>query len=331
VVLQLPLNTSSPIYGNSDPQTVEIFRLDTSLVSSKAYYSDTNLAYNKTPIATVEVTSSPYNSSGYLRIPMNSARNSWARNLFNTMSNSNWDSVTASTTNLNGFYVTPSNPLQLPGQGGIWNLNITSTSGGVYFYAHNSTDTVRSFFFPVGGSEIYFNHFDHNYSTAPFYNRHPSGKLDSINAPAFVYIQAMAGVEGKITFPYLKNWAKLKPVLINKAEVDLPVVAQDANNPALAPPSQLFLLGIDSLGHEYSIPDEYSSFSYYGGSYDQTNQVYVFNITQYVQQVINGKIMDRGLYIVPGNSATSANRVVLYGSQNSSKITLKMYYTPLKK
>jgi len=101
-----------------------------------------------------------------------------------------------------------------------------------------------------------------------------------------------------------------------------------------SPPSQLYVYGTDKYGSPYQLPDELNSLTnYYGGGIN--GNTYTFNITQYIQKVIQGADTDRGLFIIPANDASSANRVVLYGAQHNAvapsnnRMKLKIFYTPL--
>jgi len=138
---------------------------------------------------------------------------------------------------------------------------------------------------------MYFNHIDKNYSTAPFYNKHPQGKHDSISANDLVYVQSGGGVLGRINFPYLKKLVEIKPVVINNATLTIIADAQENPNP-FSPPTYVTLYGTDSLGAPYGIPDP-SSGAPGQATLDQSNNVYSFNITYYIQHVIDGKIKDR--------------------------------------
>jgi hypothetical protein len=235
---------------------------------------------------------------------------------------------------LHGIYITTATPLQLPGQGSILNLaSLAGSFSGIYLYYHYSypIDTEHFVSFPIGGSaNANFVHFDHNYSTTYLGGLHPAGKRDSVNGDQLVYVQAMGGVLGRINFPNLyKNWSKLGPVIINEATITFP--AQPENTSAIyGPPSSLYLSGTDSAWSPYTLPDQ--SQPYYGGAF--SNNSYTFVITEYIQSVINGKTIDRGLYIIPYNEAISANGVVLYGAQHgvsaATKPVLTIYYTPVK-
>lgn len=348
IVLLLPV---AGIYGNNDPQTFAVYRLHDSIVIGHNYYSDTAMRlYSKTPIGQAQVIPPNGISNDTLRIRLNNNFMSYFLSqvlgapdgLINNLP-SNWSSTF--NTNLGGVMqgicITPENPLQLPGQGGIIYTNlVTSFEPGIYVYYHYliPNDTEHYLPFPVGGtSELFYTNITHDYSTSPIGASRPSGTRDSIAAGQLIYVQAMGGVLGRITFPYLyKTWSKLGPIAINEAELTLPVDAQYSSN-VFAPPSQLYVQSTGSNWQRWPLPDQGQS--YYGGTYTYTNggYAYSFVITQYIQSIIDGKNdSDRGLYIFPVSTGATANRVVLYGAQHGSlptvnKATLTIYYTPLKK
>jgi len=331
VVLLLPFYNSTSYYGNLDPQTIVVNTLQAP-IATHVYYSDTSVPSVVTPIAIQQITPNPAGNGGAINIKLNK---SWWSNVVNQMAltgnyyYANLDSL------VKGLLITVANPLQLPGQGGILYLNMANSFSGIYFYYHGSVSKAEYYvYYPVGtNSTTYFNRVEPNYATAPFHNLNPTGKNDSIPANNLVYIQSGGGAIGRINFPNLaKNWSKLNPIVINEAEVDIPVNAQDATAPFI-PPTNLYLLGTTASGQGFGLPDEGQT--YYGGTYNAFNNTYTFVITEYIQAVISKKDTDRGLFIIPGQEAITANRVVLYGAQHGAPPTaprtrLRIYYTPLK-
>jgi len=325
-----------PPYGSLDAQTFKVYSMKSSLDTGTRYYSGTSFKYNPIPIGVQQIT--PNLASDSLKIKLSG---SWLQSILAAMQETvngsvdyyylNFDSL------VKGLYITVSNPAQLPGQGGILYMNfIGGSTTAMYIYYHSNTRTTK---FPdqyqefaVGGG-IWYTHVDRNYSIAPFNSVHPTGIHDSIAANNFIYVQSAGGVLGRLNFPNLrKNWSKMGPMVINQAEVDIPVDGQDVSA-SLQPPPYLFLYGTNYLGQAYGLPDQGQS--YYGGTYNAFTNEYNFYITQYIQEVILGKDTDRGLYIEPGSYANAANRMVLYGAQHGGlpttpRIKLKIYYTPLK-
>ncbi len=331
-VLLLPF-ISNNWYGNLDPQTFVVDTMENFVIANKTYFSDTNISCGPSPIAIQQVT--PASDKDTLEIRLSNKWMNYIANKVQVNNNYYWSNFGGL---VKGLYVTVSNPPQLPGQGAILYVPMyPAPFGGVYFYYHYiaSPDTENYVQFQIGYQNSvlapYFNHFDHNYSTSPFGAVRPSGKHDSVSANTLMYVQGMGGVAGRINFPNLyNNWKNKGTVAINDAEVILPVDAQaDAS---YGPPGSLYLNGTNYDWQGYNLPDNNGQ-GWYNGNFNPFNNTYTFNITQYIQQVIQGKDTDRGLYVVPINSAISANRVVLYGAgngiQTSKKTQLVLYYTPL--
>ncbi len=343
VVLVLPINTNGlGMYGTLTPQT---FTVDTltdqgAFIPSKTiYYSDTNLAHGTHHIGVATISPNPdasilenidYGSSSMItmgpqvRIKLNNSFGSYIMNQVNN--NPSYQTYQANfSTLLKGLYVSVSNSGQLPGQGSIYYINPNTPGAGVWFYyryVNGTTFDTTAQNFVISGP--YFNHFEHDYSTTPFYS-----VKDSVLSPNVCYVQAMGGVKTQLSFPFLSNWKNLGPIIINAAQVIIPVNVNATGSDS--PPTAGLLQG-DSAGHPITIADEYNSATY-GGDYDAFNRQYVFNIARYIQQVIDGKIIDRGLYFSAAYSSYSANGAVLYGAAkngSSPRIRLKIFYTPVK-
>ena len=330
-------------YGGGDAQTFEVFQNDTDVIigSNHAYYSDTTIGHHRypNPIGLQQVTP-PNALAGHdtLRIKLNK---SWCTNFAAQLAGSNgyWTSNNFNQL-LHGVCITTSTPLQLPGQGSLLNIEpLASSFTAIYVYYHPNgypiADSEHNVSFPLGGSaSAYFVHFDHNYSTSYIGSFHPSGKRDSINGEQLMYVQATAGVNGRINFPNLyKNWSKLGSIIVNEATLTFPVQPNQYTNGSdytSGPPSSLNLVATDSTGAQMELLN-------LGIPYNatlSTSNTYTFTITQYIQAVLNGQIVDRGLYLVPSDGAITANTVVLYGAQHgvskANKTVLTIYYTPKK-
>jgi len=348
VVLVLPFAPGTNFYGELGPQT---FTVDTiqryngvGLLAGHAYYSDTNILHGNNHVGMATITPNPFDSvySRYgsnniityppaIRIRLNKSFGEWLIKEDSVPSSYNAYFTTGTNfqTLLEGFYVSVSNPLQLPGQGAILYLSPYTAGAGLTFYIRvvsqvQPIDTTPQTF-QIGSGCAYFSHFDHDYTKTVFY----AGTKDSVLAPTITYIQSMGGVKTQLSFPFLNNWKKLGPIVVNKAEVDIPV---NSNATGVdIPPPQAYLVE-DSAGKEIATIDQ-SNTAYYGGVYDAINHQYVFNIERYIQQILAGKIANTGMYLISGNQGITANGAVLYGASkngNSPRIRLKIYYTPLK-
>lgn len=356
VVFSMDYGTNSmgehnyPLLSSPGPESIEIDTINKALVADSAYYSNAIVPHSTTSLGSgviipnyTRIDTEPRYSLIFnprIRIKLNTA---WGQHWLNVAQDAVADSLLSSNTifqrHFSGLYITTDNPSQFPGQGGIMYMNPFSGKAGVYFYYKVITNTsgtpdtaYKAAHFDVTSSCIGFNHYDHDYSNAPFYAGYFPQK-DSVYSPNFAYVQGIGGVKTKFTMPYLANWAKKGHIIVNKAEVDIPVNASTIDGNFYAPPNKMYLIGITDTStvastSTFTLPDQ--NIGYYGGTYDAFNHQYVFIITEYMQSVFSGKIVDHGLYFVAGGSVINPNRVVLYGGNNSPKIRLKIYYTPVK-
>lgn len=167
------------------------------------------------------------------------------------------------------------------------------------------------------------------------------------------YLQAMSGVRNKISFPYLKDLtAKIgSKILINKAQLVIDI-NNDADSIPFKIPKRLTLYGTDIAGSRIKIADNnpYSSTNTSGdirvynsgiaflGGYNTTQKTYVFNVTNHIQDIIDGKIIDYGTYLAPTDDTddgydlfpypVSAGRAVIgsFNNTDNRKIRLNIYY-----
>ena len=203
----------------------------------------------------------------------------------------------------------------------------------ITLYYHNSNATnndTLSYDFSLG-SVARFNHFEHNYTTVnTFLNNQINLPTPAQNATVFV--QSMAGVRTKIEFPYLMNWVNDGLIGVNKAELLINVDTSDAtyNKDTFAVPAALILFGINDDGTTFAIPDAFEGATYFGGTYNSTTVQYHFNIARYIQQVLDGKRNNNGLYLLASNGAVNANRVVLGGATSTTRpMKLNLTYTKI--
>ncbi|WP_281350295.1 DUF4270 domain-containing protein [Maribellus comscasis] len=167
------------------------------------------------------------------------------------------------------------------------------------------------------------NHIEHDYSGTPFFGSlNNSGIEDSL-----LYIQTAGGLESKIDINNLSLWQDSVNTAINKAELVFQVdtIKSDLENyPA---PNQLLFTFIDSTGQEF-LPKDYSfSPAFYGGVLDTLDYTYRFNVTQHLQQIIDGEVGNFGFKLTTAAKNSEAKRVVLKGSTSETGIQLIITYS----
>jgi len=171
------------------------------------------------------------------------------------------------------------------------------------------------------------------------------------------YLHAMAGIRSKISFPDLKDFVtRIKAgnsnakLIVNRAEL----VVNLNNGTDVAPftaAQRLALYKLDIAGQRKNIPDNDApsatggeihryagSEAAFGGFYDSTNKRYIFTVTAYIQDLIDGKTEDYGTYLAPSSlteynltpSISSAARSVINSrapGTGQKGIKLNIYYS----
>lgn len=168
---------------------------------------------------------------------------------------------------------------------------------------------------------------------------------DTTQSYNVTYLQGLAGVKTKLTFPKLKSFTSTYgKAIINKAEL---VVEIGENAPAYPfnAAQRLSLYRWDIAHQPADIPD-YTTFSnsasggaaLFGGYFDSLKKRYIFIVTSYVQSLIDKNIEDEGTFLAPTSytdfqrtsTATSAERSIIGAtSSTANKIKLNIYYTKI--
>ena len=155
-----------------------------------------------------------------------------------------------------------------------------------------------------------------------------------------IYLQSGIGVRSKIQFPYLSKLKNQGNIAINRAELVLTIDPATAN--PLIPVTVLHLLKLNSLG---KVKQYYDGTSYYDDVvqvdqsdvnghlnplnvfYNSTTKTYTFNVSTYINAVLQGVEENNGLIIAPHPivNNVSIRRTFI----DPSKIKLNVYYTKI--
>ena len=328
-------------YGNLTPQKFEVYELSDTMSTGASYYSNQMKPYYTTQQIGSEIITPDVKDSVFVdtvkQLPQ--LRVHLDKNLFqnflDTSSSygSSYISTAAFQIFFKGIYV-KSSTTGTSGDGAIMYIDMTHTYSRLTLFYHNdsiSTPSAFSYYFGISKTECArFSHFDHDYSSSADI----TAQLNSAYTIAEdnVYVQPMAGVRAKITFPYINDFFRNGKVAINKAELILPVEPNSitGQDSMFAAHSKLIATVGDSLLH--ILPDYFEGSNYFGGTYDASKKEYKFNIARYVQQVLNGTRENEGLYIITNARPTTSNRVQLIGGNKafSPRMRLRITYTPLE-
>jgi len=236
------------------------------------------------------------------------------------------------------------------GTGGIAFLDFSSASSYLQLVykktnSSNGVDTLSKQF-PIANAtnQVITANIKHDYTGTPV-----KTQLDNPASQYNVtYLQALAGVKTKISFPNLKNFTSVYgKAIINKAELIVDLSSGTFDYPFNAP-QRLSLYRWDIAEQSVNIPDHDQSISGYvgdpravsdavfGGYYDALKNRYVFNVSAYVQDLIDNKKVDYGTFLAPISltefgvlpSASSAARAVIGTFGNTTnRLRLNIYYT----
>ena len=243
------------------------------------------------------------------------------------------------------------------GKGGMMFLDFRGTSSNleIYYKQPNTTtatqiDTLVARFPITTTTNAVAATVTHDYTNTPV-----AKQLSTPAVYPVTYLQSMSGLRNKITFPNLKNLVASvgSKMVINKAELVI-----DSSDPAdsipFKIPPRLSLYRLDIAGQRQNVPDNnpYSTDNPtgdirtatsgipFGGGYNYTKNSYAFVVTNYVQDIIDGKITDYGTYLSTTSLSTTATysylfpvpttagRVVIgsFNNPNNRKIRLNIYY-----
>ena len=320
LVLAMPFNGVDYGYGNFNAQTFRVYEIAEDLSLDSNYYADrTPQVINTDLVADHRGTITPEPLSvaivgddslpPQLRIPLSL---DLAERFLDEFGSANLASGGAFLEFFKGVYVTVDNPGQLPNQGGILYLALTGANSKATLYYHDlndQPDLLRSLDLLINSNSVRYTVVEHLPELA-IDQTLPAALDDTISAASTVHVQTLGGARTAVRMPSVMGLDSTGRVLA-KAEFILPV--QGSFYPYYLPPATLFLFRKDTAGNDVFLPDQLAGIGAIDGNYRASERSYHFNITRYVQRVLNGTYPNTGFEIVPGSNGVSANRVVLSG------------------
>lgn len=318
LVLSLAFNTTEPIYGDLDPQVIRVYRLNEDLYLDSIYKSDrlpwvgaTDLVQGSPFVITPSPTQGPLVGGDTLepqvRLPLS---NDLGSELLAQWGQPTLADNTAFLAWFKGLAIVPDNAGQAPLQGGVWRFNLLSGASKMTLYYHNTSGTNLSFDFLIGSSSARYTYgvFDHSAASAPGL---PAALADSTLGQVVTYVQSLGGLRTQVRFPSLACYQGTPYRALAKAELIVPVAGEFHDT--YLPPTQLFAFRKGDAGEDLLVPDQVAGQGNVGGLYLAEERAYRFNLTRWVQGVINGTYANTGLSLVPGSNGVSVNRAALAG------------------
>ncbi len=231
-----------------------------------------------------------------------------------------------------GICVAPDTVEQVFG-GCVLSFNLESLLSGLRIYWHTPSVDSLSFTFPITAKEVRTNYFLHTYGQSPV-GAHVT--KDPTRNDSVIFVQAGGGVKTRILIPYLKN---LGPLVVNKAELVITSLIDPARTDSIfTPPDQLLVLTLDTAGKEAALPDANSLLTFGGAAVRKVTLQrrpyvqYRFSLARQIQDLIDGKTEDRGLFLVPFRRGETVHRLVAGGANrnDAAQMKLVLIYTPIK-
>jgi hypothetical protein len=335
LVLSLAFDGVNYVYGNLNPQVFEVYELAEDLSVDSAYKSDRlpqtlteDLNLRRGGRITPQPLTNPFIGGDslvpQLRIPLSQEL---AQRFIDAFGSTNMADNTAFLEFFKGIYVTVNNGTQMPFEAGVLYFNLLSTASKVTLYYRNvvtAPTEQRTLDFLINQNCVRYTTMVHERGSAYSPDLLNALADTSTNASA-TYVQALGGLRTIIRVPDLMDLAGEGRVL-SKAELVVPV--KGSYYPAYLPPSQLFIFRKDEDDKDVFLPDQLNGIGAIDGTYRSDERAYRFNITRYVQQVLNGTLPNSRLALVSSSNGVSANRVVLAGPEDgSAPMKLRLTFT----
>ncbi len=366
---RLVLNYADGFYGDSltTKYKINVYQLTEPIISSRSYYNNKIWSHSNTLLGTqsffvrqkdsIKITDIVTGAKDTLkkvtpqiRIPI---ANSFVFNNFFGATTSQLTTNSVFQNAIKGMYITLDKTGTTGGPGGNIYFNLASGSSSLQvYYRVTSGSTIDTLIatLPLGNPHAV--EIKHDYTSAPAIVTQLSNPTVSTNT---IYLQGLAGLRSKISFPYLK---KLLPanltssdIVINRAELVVTPVA--GTGIPYVPTPRITLYKFDIAHQRVTVPDatagdvHYLSVGSFGGFYDTYHKSYSFVITGYVEDLIRGKITDYGTFISPAdttgmhlgsasieinNSPSTGSRAVIGGNKTSPyKMKLNILYSTVSK
>ena len=320
LVLSLAYDGANYGYGNLNPQVFQVFELNESLSLDSSYHTDRSpavfpedLVANRGGRVTPQPVSKPYISGDslapQLRIKLSGLL---ADRFIDAFGTSDFTDNEAFAQFFKGLYVTVDNGAQLPFEAGLLYFNLIAADSKVTLYYRDvNVDPALTLELPflINTNCVRYTVVEHDFSLSTD-GALPVALADTIAPTAVTFIQTLGGTRTAVRFPNLMDLAGMDQVLA-KAELIMPV--KGSYYPYYAPPAQLFIFRKDSLGVETYLPDQFGGLGLIDGNYRPSENEFRFNITRYVQRVLEGSIPNNGIEVLAGSTGVTANRVVLNG------------------
>ncbi|MBT3242977.1 MAG: DUF4270 domain-containing protein [Bacteroidetes bacterium] len=206
--------------------------------------------------------------------------------------------------------------------------NLAGGESRMSLYYSNAEDDSLKYDVLINTNCTWVNLYEHDYSQSEV----SEVLTDTLYDNDIVYAQAMAGLRASVQIEFSDSLLAMADlgIAINKAELIFPI-KEEYNSEVFTKPVSLSVFGSKTDGTNEFIDDILLGQAYYGGSFKEDKNAYVFNIARHVQRILDPSPDDRltnnGLFLVVNNARVSGNHVALDNSQSETGAHLIITYT----
>jgi len=186
------------------------------------------------------------------------------------------------------------------------------------------SDTLRyTFSFVATPRAVNYNRFTHDRTKGD-----PDKQIIHVNdlvADTAVYLQSYNGVYVKLEMPTLEPFRDIANLSVNKARIIAPVILDGKTMIDNNMPQRVYVRYRDADGKAWYIPDFIHSINFMDGTYYSDKDHYLFNITTFVQEYLNGEIEEPSVELfLPLGGARNA---IFSANANEPAFKLEFAYT----
>ncbi|QEC51408.1 uncharacterized protein DUF4270 [Anseongella ginsenosidimutans] len=210
----------------------------------------------------------------------------------------------------------------LSSNGALISFNLASEEASeirLYYRTNDNADTVSKSF-PLNSAATQASYIQHNYSNTPV--------ADVLNGTddGMLYVQSLQGLQTRLSFPYLTDLIDSGKVNINKAELILSVIPGTGTTYPPIPQMSIHQ-GPGDNGFIRHIVDTYANSTVatlFSGVYQKETNTYRFNITRYIQAILNEEADDDSLYVSVLNNVYQRNQLMgsINGVSRAARVVL---------
>lgn len=300
-------------YGSSEsPMTININRLLTDISYDSTYYEDKEFAASEFELLKSADIAFDTDSIMKIEMPSELVEEIVMENVGQTTW-SNADFVKF----FKGLYITTE---LASGDGCIYALDLISNKSKMVL-TYNDTCT---FDFDISEYSTRINMYKHDYTNA---DSEVKEAIDNPDQPTkYCYIQGLAGLKTKIMFPEIKTLFDSTNIIINRAQLCV-TIKEGTESSVLPSPAAMSMTKILDNGKFDFLEDYKSNSKNFGGSLNQTDKSYTFNIPLHLQGLQLGET-DNGIYMVANDNRIVPYRALLYGGAHENfNVKIIVYYS----